>query len=349
MILNSNTSSTSQNLQSELWTLDTQELKRRPVEHGLAIDWVDTKRVDDALHVALFSDPQDPDETHEVKVHIADTGILLAHPVIWQQAIDVGFTRVIENGEERTTKLPIRLFDLIGLNADHKDVDGTSLGAPSITFRYLCDQYGRTSQFDIYKTRVLTEFCCGEDFDQRLIDGDEAAVRMAKVATYLGKRIRPAEPLPVINKSHEVLARLNQVVGQLAAASMNEAGIPWIYRANPEGNKARLVDLDAEEIEETVVDLLTAMGAAQYTTEPLRHLTLGYAEFSHVTSPLRRDADFINSLILHAVLSGKEIPFTVNELDSLAHKMNEKALERIKERIRQESARVAAKVAITNA
>jgi len=76
----------------------------------------------------------------------------------------------------------------------------------------------------------------------------------------------------------------------------------------------------------TIVKLL---GSGEYVlnnpdeNEPI-HFGLAVQEYTHSTAPIRRFADLVTQRLVHALLDGKAVPYTIEELERIANRCTEK-------------------------
>lgn len=80
---------------------------------------------------------------------------------------------------------------------------------------------------------------------------------------------------------------------------------------------------DPLNFSELSLTLIKLLGRGEYIVEypdqkPVGHFNLSINYYTHFTAPNRRYIDLLNQRILKAVLNGKQIPYTSDELESLA-------------------------------
>lgn len=302
-------------LQANAFYLTQEELLRRPLELGIAIDPENPAEIDDAIEVSL-----NPDGTYRVAIHVSDAGLLSDYDDIFLGAKAMGWTKYAEPPIQATTELMIPgvvSIDQLGLNSNHYN-----LGAPAVTIRFDFDPIlRRTGNLDIYKSRVLCTSTSYEEFAQLMVSGDERALMVKHVATLINQDVDTPADFSESGSAKSAVGELMVAANRLIAEEMRKHGVPWLYRNHRQVVPTSMRDLEPSNISATIEDLLDAMGRARYSTDPQRHEGLNLLPYCHFTSPLRRFADLVNHITLHALLSGKPLPFSQHELDGYANEL----------------------------
>lgn len=306
-------------LQADLWTLDSRELLRRPLEIATAIDPANPAEIDDAITL------EDKGEgIYRVAVHVADAGLLLGSSDLIDEAREKGWTRY-GFGHAKDGGSPVHdlmLSPAIGLEKLGLDQNHGGLGAPAITISFNFDSnLRRVLELDVYKSRVLCHVTTYDNFNWKLKRGRKYAHDMLKVARLVNQDIDTPSEFSESTRASDVVGELMVAANRLIAEEMRKHNIPWLYRNHQQRLPTRLKELDASEAAITLNEMLDALGRGRYSPTPLRHEGLNLLPYSHFTSPLRRFADLVNHLTLHALLTGKELPFSFEELEIIGDEL----------------------------
>ena len=301
--------------QAAAWYLPKDELLRRPKEVGLAIDPTDKAEIDDAVNVT-----ENSDGTYRIAIHIADAGLLWGKSAIIEEAREKGWSwyAPVESGLKNDLMIP-EAISLDGLGLDRNYY---GLGAPAVTIA--CDfdpVLRRTLDLDIFKSRVYCEPIDYARFSKRISNDNKRAKLIVKAARLINQDIDTPSDFSRTTTSKDAVAELMIAGNRLIAEEMRKHGIPWLYRNHKQRIPSTLRDFDASQLDITVSDLLDTMGHARYSSTSLRHQGLNLSAYCHFTSPLRRFADLVNHLTLHALFTGKPLPFTQEQLDEFAESL----------------------------
>lgn len=310
-------------MQAGLWTLDKRELLRRPEIHAIAIDPQDPIEIDDAITCEAQGDG-----LFNIAIHIADAGLLLGSTHIIDQARKKGWTQYPEPGSNHRPDL--MLPETIAVQSLGLDGNHFNLGAPAVTVGFQFDSnLRRISNLDFYKSRVFCDAISYKQFDQRIRKRDKVALDILTVATLINQDIDTPAEFSYETRASDAVGELMVAANRLIAEEMSKHNIPWLYRNHQNRVRTHLRDFDITKYSETVTALLDALGRGRYSSTPLMHAGLNLLPYSHTTSPLRRFPDLANHLTLHALLSGKELPFTQEELEIIASELAEKTASEI--------------------
>ncbi|MFC1669156.1 ribonuclease R family protein [Spirochaetota bacterium] len=157
-------------------------------------------------------------------------------------------------------------------------------------------------------------------------------------------------------KSHFIVEEFMLTANEAASLTIRNKNIPALYRIHetisPEkinalsiffklynikmkkaGNKGYNIQKILEQVKghdvEHVINLvvLKSLMQASYSNEPLGHFGLGFADYTHFTSPIRRYPDLIVHRCLKSIIENKPAPYSHEGLAIIGDKSSE--LERI--------------------
>lgn len=306
---------TAENLSPTLF-IHQQELLRRPQEFGLAIDPENPVEIDDAVSVSRLDNG-----TFLVSLHVADAGLLFYDQETIDRARLNGWTRYDDFDRNHQLMIdPELAVDQLGLDVSHY-----GLGAPAVTMQVVFDPVlRRISGLDIYKSRLSCDLLTYDEFGQRYTSGDSHAVDIVTVAKLINEDVDTPSDFSNIKIGYDAVGELMVAANRLIAEEMRKHGIPWLFRNHNQKTHRSLQDYDATDIQATVYDLLDSIGRARYSSVPMRHEGLNLLPYCHFTSPLRRFADFVNHLTLHALFTGRDFPFSEAELEFISEELAQK-------------------------
>jgi len=183
-----------------------------------------------------------------------------------------------------------------------------------------------------------------EEVDQRTEEGDQVMTWLWNVAKeWRGRRVERGAlllPLPEVTVRVEAEGAINierreretpsQIIvsemmimaNWLAASLLREAGVPCIYRVQPEPRE-RVVSGGES------ADLLTCykqrklLSRVSTQLEPGTHSSLGLVPYSTLTSPIRRYLDLALQRQLVSLLKGEDPPYTREDLERIAAQCEE--------------------------
>nr|MBA2286676.1 RNB domain-containing ribonuclease [Ktedonobacteraceae bacterium] len=136
------------------------------------------------------------------------------------------------------------------------------------------------------------------------------------------------------NKAHLIIQECMILANQVLADFLAQRGIPALYRnhaakaiAPARGVLLQMMETvvahpehsHPENVQETVQ---FALERARYAPTVEGHFGLQLPAYLHMTSPLRRYPDLVNQRILHAILKGVALPYTISELEAIAEQVN---------------------------
>lgn len=307
--------------QAEAWYIPREELLRRPEETGLAVDPENPAEIDDAIDVR-----PNKDGSFRIAVHVADAGLIPKDSALSLTARELGWSYYGESGDPSDTipMLPLSL-------SKHKlslDIDNYGLGSPAVTVRFNFDPHlRRIGDPDIYKSRLVD--CESISYGQLSIrhrSRDKQARMIVGLAKLLNEDIdKPSDYSPG-SYCKDAIGEYMLAANRIIAEEMRKHLIPWLFRYHQTKIPVSLRDLDITNFRQAERDLLDATGRAQYSPTPQRHEGLNLMPYTHFTSPLRRFPDLVNHQILHAMLTGKAIPYTVEELEQISSELARKTI-----------------------
>ncbi len=157
-------------------------------------------------------------------------------------------------------------------------------------------------------------------------------------------------------KSHTIIEEFMLSANEAVAEELKDTGIPSLFRVHEKISQESLATLTAfiktlglklkksanmgisiQDVlgqvkghdNEHVVNLivLKSLMQAYYGAEPLGHFGLGFENYTHFTSPIRRYPDLVVHRCIKSILSGESLPYSMQELVQIGEKSSE--LERI--------------------
>ncbi len=153
------------------------------------------------------------------------------------------------------------------------------------------------------------------------------------VATYISKKCKGKNNCIGIYRVHdkpniEKIEELNIFLRAIGKPiKINKDG-----SVNPHSINKVLKAVDNTEYEKIInTAILRAMAKATYTSKNIGHYSLGFNDYTHFTSPIRRYPDIITHRILASLLSNKPLPkHEIEEYRALAQKSTDKEIEAVK-------------------
>jgi len=157
-------------------------------------------------------------------------------------------------------------------------------------------------------------------------------------------------------RSHSIIEEFMLSANEVVAEELTKKGVPSLYRVHERisddsidslTNFVRMLNLKLKKSgnigisiqnmlenakgndNEHVINLivLKSLMQAYYGVEPLGHFGLGFENYTHFTSPIRRYPDLVVHRCLKSIISNHKIPYTMNELIHIGEKSSE--LERV--------------------
>lgn len=296
-----------------------QELLTRPEEQGVGIDPVDPYEIDDAISTERSLTRR----LIRVAIHISDAGLLIDSPELIAQARTRGWSQYHEY-----SPADLMLDESVAIHGLSLNVDHEGAGAPAVTIGFVFNARKRTiSEFEVYKSRLKCLSLSYPDFEERVAKHDKDAL---EIVTTAGLLTTPEGKQRVLRKgswAKESVASFMLVANRLMADYMHEQGIPWLFR----NHHVLGYDITGNDVLSNMYPhsvLFEESGMAWYGPAPLRHGGLGLDSYCHFTSPLRRFADLVNHLNLHASLTGRELPYSTEAVNQIAVELGNIAIAR---------------------
>lgn len=156
--------------------------------------------------------------------------------------------------------------------------------------------------------------------------------------------------------SHRIIEECMLSANQAASKLLRESGIPTLYRIHEPISEEKLsslvnffktlrlrfdsklpvgialqkiIDDAAGKEYEHVVNLiiLRSFMQAYYGSKPIGHFGLGFRDYTHFTSPIRRYPDLVVHRCIKSLMNGEKAPYRINTLEKIGEKTS--ATERI--------------------
>ncbi|MEO6893288.1 MAG: RNB domain-containing ribonuclease [Ktedonobacteraceae bacterium] len=325
-------------------------LHGRATVRGVTIDGPTSRDLDDALWLESH-----PYGGYTLNVSIADVGALITPemtPALDAEALQRAFTRY--HADRNVPMLPGLLSEgSLSLLAERP--------RPTITISIPFDPQLSPGEPAIQQTALISSRRFHYDeVDEEIADPRTDAGPMLqdtlRVALALFQRRRLQGALAIYdlragwatteegmlvrlpasngNKAHLIIQECMILANQVLADFLAQRGIPALYRnhaakaiAPARGVLLQMMETvvahpehtHPESVQETVQ---FALERARYAPTVEGHFGLQLPAYLHMTSPLRRYPDLVNQRILHAILKGTALPYTVPELEAMAEQVN---------------------------
>jgi len=313
------------------WFPTNEELARRPLVHGIAIDPPNPYEIDDAIH----AEPLDKENRlFRYSVHIADGGLLEGTEHM-DTAREKGWSVYHPDGSA-DLMLPRDVTRWLDLDRP------SAVGQPALTVAFTAGENLAPTDVDVFKSRLICEGMTYARFAYRIrthyrIDSphefpEEAQVFAASrfigsgrpIANYDAILSRKQNQVPFYHKRARKMVGLYMLAANIRLANLSLAdGVPHIFRNHhmghfdhPEGSAIRELYPDSE--------LFAQHNIAWYSRIPTVHEGIGGVVYGHGTSPSRRSPDLFSSVNRSAAMEGRKPPFNEAFLDGFTLELAEK-------------------------
>lgn len=325
--------------------------KDRPIVQGITIDGPQSKDLDDALWLE-----RDAHNGFNLLVSITDVASLVnpqMTPALDQEAFERAFTRYY--AERNTPMLPRRLSENSLSLLEEQPRPAITLSIP-FAARLI------PGEPHIYQTRLQSsKRFTYEEVDEEIAHPQTRFAEMLQDIYQLAQgllRARRAKGALAIydinagwatteegvlvrldehekNKAHIIIQECMILANQTMARYLAQRDIVALYRNHtakaiaPERfTLLKMIDAALAHPELASPERLRAttnlaMERAKYASTVEGHFGLNLPAYIHLTSPLRRYPDLVNQRILLASLQGQALPYTKEELDTIAVYVNE--------------------------
>lgn len=179
----------------------------------------------------------------------------------------------------------IRLCQEVATAFYEKRREAGALAFYDVSSKLYADEEGAIRKYD------------GEFFHAQMIVQEMMIAANCAMATWAAE-----QDIPFIYRNHEATAACPghaSMVEQVSQALLNPMALPAL---------AEKMRLWAKK--------------ARYGTKVLGHFGLNLPVYAHCTSPIRRYVDLVNQRMIRAQLKGKPLPYTAEDLESLAQEIN---------------------------
>lgn len=296
----------------EISYLKPKEMEKLEEKCIIAIDGVGAKEIDDSICSYLL-----PNGNYKLEVYITDPSYYIdKSSIILDEAMNRGTSVYLSD-------LTISLFpdvlakDKMSLLANQKRA--------VLKFEVEVNQNGDIEDFRIDKsyialTRNITYGEVNDILEHGCADKElEKTINLLRDVTYkLRKQFQMSDVYSILNRTKpnitdtNVIEQTNSsmivetsmlIVNYLLAKYMNEHHFPFIYRNHVVNNDTkdeikklmlRINEPESGDVKKIYNYLNSIYPKAYYDTICLGHNGIGIPKYTHITSPLRREADLIN-------------------------------------------------------
>ncbi len=262
----------------------------------------------------------------------------------------------LQKGEDRFTVTVAMTFDTTGTLLDFGYSRGVITVDRRLTYRHAHEIIDTgTDELSVLLRRMheLALILKENRLSQGRIELNLPEVEIINSGNEIDMRLLPRY------KSHTIIEEFMLSANETVSRLLKEKGIPTLYRIHedmsdekllalkkflwslgirfPKGVKTglalqRVIESVAEKEYEQVTNfiILKSMMQAYYGEKPLGHFGLGFSDYTHFTSPIRRYPDLIVHRCLKSLIDNAAPPYTAENLSDIGTSSSE--MERIAQR-----------------
>jgi exoribonuclease-2 len=155
--------------------------------------------------------------------------------------------------------------------------------------------------------------------ERRRAERGAVLIRAAEVDVWVGADGRPVlERIPPDSPARRMVTESMVLAGEVAAGFCREAGVPAIYRRQPEPEALPPIPSGGAADPVLVRAVRRCLKRGEASLKPGGHYALGLAAYAQISSPLRRYQDLAVHRQIAARLRGEPPPYSAEELQRIA-------------------------------